>query len=454
MNYNSVISKSVIFALLQKSSQMLYGVISIPIILSALGKTEYGIWIIISQLIALSYFLDLGIGNSFSRFLTRLKKKNMNFAIDKLFSTAFIFIGIISTVILFFSFIFSHEFLSIYGLDSSQIDNYNNIFLLGLVFAMIVFPFRIFTGVYLSYHKLPILDIVISAVAFSKLIILYLLYKSSLLSITSLVYVVNGMELMSFLILYYFARNFLDFNILFEKFDLRLLKIIFSFSLYNIAFSFFMFVLLQYPVFFISKYVSVDEVILFSIPIMILVSIGAILGRVGTVFTPISIELNKNYNRKKLSEMLFKYNNLISFFALTFFIILNFIGEPLIAIWLTDLSSDDITNISKIFIMISFPYLTFVGFTGIKNTLFANGLHKSLVVSNISILLFILLLLLFSPTINHIVYSFITILGLLVLSYLLKIRVFFEISFFELMYKNFILFLCILIYFVSLGVFL
>lgn len=452
MNYNSVISKSVIFALLQKSSQILYGVISIPIILSVLGKTEYGIWIIISQIIALSYFLDLGIGNSFSRFLTRLKKKNMNFAIDKLFSTAFIFIGIISTVILISAFIFSNEFLSIYGLEPSQIDNYNKIFLLGLVFAMIVFPFRIFTGVYLSYHKLPILDTVVSFVAFSKLIILYLFYKGSLLSIASLVYVVNGMELISFLILYYFARKFLDFNILFEKFDLRLLKIIFSFSLYNIAFSFFMFILLQYPVFFISKYVSVDEVILFSIPIMILVSIGAILGRIGTVFTPISIELNKN--RKELSEILFKYNNLISFLALIFFIILNFIGESLIAVWLTKLSSDDITNISKIFIMISFPYLTFVGFTGIKNTLFANGLHKSLVVSNISILLFILLLLVFFPTINHIVYSFITILGLLVLSYLLKIRVFFKMSFFELMHKNFILFLCILIYFVFLGVFL
>lgn len=437
MNYDSVIRKSVIFALIQKSAQILYGIVSVPIILSAIGQTEYGVWIIISQMIALSYFFDMGIGNSFARFLTRFKKKNMSFAINRLFSTSIFFISIISICILIAASLFSHYFLTLYGLSEEQVNSYNNIFIIGLVFAMILFPFRIFTGVYLSYHKLPILDIIVSLIALVKLGLLYFLYKLMLLEINTLVFVVSGMELFSFFLLFLYAKKFVVFQLRISNFNWKLLKIIFSFSIYNIGFSFFVFVLLQYPIFFISKFISVNNVMLFSIPITILVSIGAILGRVGTVFTPISIELRKKIDDKqKLIEMLFKYSNFISLLALVFVIAVYFFGAQIISLWLNDLSTNDVHRLTNILREVSFPYLSFIGFIGLQNALFANGLHKEIVRSNLIFLICCLIVLSTVPTLSNIVISFVVLLGLVIISYLIKAKDFFGLSYTEIILYN------------------
>ena len=71
-----------------------------PILISHLGKEQYGIWIAIGQGAGLMILLDFGVASSISRFVSRnlaLRKNDEN---DRVISTAMIILVIGSFVIL------------------------------------------------------------------------------------------------------------------------------------------------------------------------------------------------------------------------------------------------------------------------------------------------------------------------------------------------------------------
>lgn len=450
MNYSSVIKKSVFFGLFSKVSQIVYGFLSIPLILGSLSSYEYGIWIIIGQLIALSYFLDMGIGNSFSRFLTRFRNKHMGYSINKLFSTAFFYLAGLSFIILILSIFLSQFVLQIYGLSDAEASKFGSIFSIAIVFAMSILPLRIFTGVYLSLHRLHTLDIIVSLIAFLKLGLIFLMSNLKILSIDLLVLIVYGLELLSFVFLYIYAKKFISFSFSYKFFSIKMLKLIFSFSIYNILYSFILFLFLQYPIFLISKYITIEDVMLFSIPSMIIVSISAILGRVGTVFSPISIELNKN-DRVQLNIMLVKYSNIIALISFCTFLLFYFFGQSLLSLWLNDLSLEQIKQMNIVLLAISFPYLSFVGFIGYKNTLFTNGYHKTIVKSNLFLLLLVILFTVISIDFLSIIFGFVILSILLVASFLVKAKEYFYISLIAILKQNILYFILLILYLILMA---
>ena len=78
---------------------ILYGFVSVPILLRALGKSEYGVYSTIASMIGYMSIMDFGIHNVLVRYLTKYRVKKNRQAYENLLATAFIIYGVISVVL-------------------------------------------------------------------------------------------------------------------------------------------------------------------------------------------------------------------------------------------------------------------------------------------------------------------------------------------------------------------
>ena len=78
---------------------ILYGFISVPVLLNALGKSEYGVYSTIASMIGYMSIMDFGIHNVLVRYLTKYRVQEDRKAYENLLATAFIIYGAISAIL-------------------------------------------------------------------------------------------------------------------------------------------------------------------------------------------------------------------------------------------------------------------------------------------------------------------------------------------------------------------
>ena len=204
-----------------------------PFMLKTLGQVEYGLYGLANSIVGYLTVLDFGFGNAAIRYTAKYKAENKE---DKLkymygmFITLYTFIGIVTFIIGYF---FSENAQLFFknGLSAEELSTVKVLLILASVNLAISFPFGIFTSIITAYEKFIFLKVssiiryIINPLVYIPVLVFG--YKSIGLIVATTI--LNFIFLLLNLI-YCFYK--LKIKISFMKFDFKLLKEIFSYSLW------------------------------------------------------------------------------------------------------------------------------------------------------------------------------------------------------------------------------
>lgn len=100
MKRNKNLFWGVVLSYINVLISILYGFVSVPVLLSALGKSEYGVYSTIASMIGYMSILDFGIHNVLVRYLTKYRVQKDRKAYENLLAIAFMIYSIIAMVLL------------------------------------------------------------------------------------------------------------------------------------------------------------------------------------------------------------------------------------------------------------------------------------------------------------------------------------------------------------------
>ena len=129
-----------------------------PFIISSLGDAEYGVYKLVSSVTVYLLLLDLGMGNSVVRYISKYKENGDIENSRKFFGVCIIFYAIISAIVLLLGAILILEFQNIFakGLSDSQIELSKHLLLLTVINAAIMLGTSVFNNIIISYSKFAI----------------------------------------------------------------------------------------------------------------------------------------------------------------------------------------------------------------------------------------------------------------------------------------------------------
>ena len=155
---------------------LIIGFLLTPFIISHIGKTGYGIWVLVGSIIGYYGILDLGITSAITRYVARYFGQKNYAAINRTINTSLVMFSIIGIVIVSVSFILSGPLSSFFNVS---VENYNDfrlvIIILGLS-AGLGFPGNLFGAVLRAHERFVTFNIIsgVVVVVRASLIILFL----------------------------------------------------------------------------------------------------------------------------------------------------------------------------------------------------------------------------------------------------------------------------------------
>ncbi|WP_391557555.1 oligosaccharide flippase family protein [Robertmurraya sp.] len=131
------------------------GIIYTPIMLRMLGQEEYGLYSLVSSLIATLSLVDLGFGNTTIRYVSKYralgdheKQNNLN-GLFILINTVILFLTVIIGLILYY---FSDNWFSS-ALSPSEVDKFKIMLIVLTLNLAVSFPFSVFGSIIVAYEK-------------------------------------------------------------------------------------------------------------------------------------------------------------------------------------------------------------------------------------------------------------------------------------------------------------
>ncbi|WP_077623685.1 lipopolysaccharide biosynthesis protein [Sediminibacillus massiliensis] len=284
------------------------GIIYTPIMLRMLGQEEYGLYALVGSLIATLSLVDLGFGNACIRYVSKyraLGDKEKEYNLNGMFLLINIFICSLALLIGYISFYFLDNFFS-HSLSTNELEKFKIMFLI-LVFNLgISFPFSIFGSIIVSYEQFVFPKLIgIIRILLNPIVILAVLFAGYDSLAMVLANTVINILFLWVNVFYCFRR--LKIKLYFKKFDMKLLKEIFIYSM-------FIFIAIIVD----KIYWSTDQFILGMYSGTIMVSIYAIASQINMYYMQFSTAISgmflprltamitKETNIKELSQLFIK----------------------------------------------------------------------------------------------------------------------------------------------------
>lgn len=229
------------FGYLEFFLNILYGLLFIPCVASALGN-QYGIYSICFSLVSL-FLIDFGLGTTTNVFISKYRANGNKDDVNKFVSTTFIIFLLLDIVI---AVIFGVVYFIIPFLYSNPIEwppdkviLLKNIFLIVSIYSVFSFPFSILQGILSAYEKFAsnkLIDIV-SKVVHIVLTTIVLIVNSEnpstfVIYFFIVSYIISG--IVSILLRFLIIRTKMGLKLFTsKKFDVSFSKTIFSYSIYT-----------------------------------------------------------------------------------------------------------------------------------------------------------------------------------------------------------------------------
>lgn len=328
LNYVSVILNTIIT------------MIFTPIILRYMGQSEYGLYSVVSAVVAYFSVLDCGFGNAMIRFLAKAKAQNRldeEKNINSLFLFLYIIIGILASIIGIiiyskFNIIFQNSF------SMAEIIKAKKILIVLIINVALTFPLSIFSSYITASEKFvfPRIINIIRIVLYPCIMfpLLLLGYKS-----LSMVVVIVSLNILSLLMNIYYCFKKIKMKLYFrlKKIDFGILREIFTYS-------FFVFLNIIVD----NVFNSTDQIILGIVSGTVVVSVYSVANQIKNIFVLFSTSISgvflpkitkiisntDNKNRtKEVSDIFIKISRLQLYILLLALSCFYIVGKQFINLW-------------------------------------------------------------------------------------------------------------------------
>src|SRR5690625_3743803 len=150
--------KGAILSYLSIFITILIALLYTPIMIRLLGQSEYGLYALIGSIAAYFSILDLGLGNSIVRYVSRNRIKKVEGFESKLLGTFLLLFSIVSILTIIIGIIVYYNIEIIFTNQMSAVEIYKGkimILILIINFAL-SFPLSVFSSILVAYEKFSV----------------------------------------------------------------------------------------------------------------------------------------------------------------------------------------------------------------------------------------------------------------------------------------------------------
>ena len=342
------------------------GIFLTPFIYESLGESEFGLYSLALSAISYLAILDLGIGNTITRYVSRYDQAKDYENLNKLFGNFLIFysfIGLLTLIVGFYiynniQFIFEETF------NTDEIEKTRFLFLILLFNLAISFPLSLFNSVLIAYEKFIFLKLaqIFKIVLTALCITLFLIYGYKSITIVVITSTFNIILFVSGMI---YAIKKVKVQFSFKKLDSPLVREI-------LIYSFFIFLNIimdraywQSGQVMLGIYLGSKAISFYALAIQIQQLYSGVSTAITGLLLPkiTSIELNEKTSNSELSRLFIKIGRLQ--YASIIIVLTGFIvfGKEFTYFWVKDNSGKLYEIILLILIPLTIPLIQNLGIT-------------------------------------------------------------------------------------------
>ena len=207
-----------------------------PIVISYLDVTKYGIWLTINSVLAWVFLFDLGLSGGLRTRLAQALAKNEIEDANILINTAYAFLTIIMLILCLLYYLISPfvNWVKIFNAPSNLTNELNMLMMVVVLFFLLRFILQIINGIYTAIQKNSIINIMslftqllslVSILLFAKWINGSLFWIGFIYSISPLIVLIIGNII--------FFNNYTDFKLSLKYIKLSALKRILNIGIYE-----------------------------------------------------------------------------------------------------------------------------------------------------------------------------------------------------------------------------
>lgn len=204
-----------------------------PYILRSLGPSQYGLYTLISSIIAYLIILDFGFGDAIIRYTAKYKTQDNKLGLSRLLSTTFIIYVVIAILAFILGIIIFLNLENIFGnsFTPEELILANKMVMVCIFNVIISFPINGFSAIIKGHEKFDLINIIniFRIILRSVLIIILLSYGNSALA---LIIIDTLLNIFCGLIYIYYVFHVIKIRIKFKNFDIDLMKKLSSFTFF------------------------------------------------------------------------------------------------------------------------------------------------------------------------------------------------------------------------------
>jgi len=175
-NPTQVVFTSTVTGALARISSIIVGLITVPIIVSQLGKTEYGLWVLIGQSISFMALSEMGISRAIGRFIARDKNTRSSEDLNQLINTGVGLSLVVSNLVILISIGLVFFLPNWLGIDQTFQTPVKWVLFISGISLSIQIPLRISFGILNGYQRYGITNFLQIGLAIFNLVGVLLLF--------------------------------------------------------------------------------------------------------------------------------------------------------------------------------------------------------------------------------------------------------------------------------------
>lgn len=331
------VSINIGFSFLAKGLSLVVSFISVPLLLSYLGKDTYGIWLTIFSVISWMSFFDLGLGNGLRNHLTHTFAENDNKKAQEYISTAYWLLGIfilISIGILQLG-VFFIDWFKIFKPSIHLNENFNTLLSICLWGFGLLLIVRLVVSIMQSLKQTGTGDLLMSVGSLLSLILIFIFSNfETTTKLYTVAYIFSwGTPILLLLYsIYYFGVKNKKLRPRFKYVKKSLAKNIFGLGVGFFAAQFLVLVLNQSSNIIITQILSPADVIVNYIPLRLFSIFSIMMGLISTNLLPYFTEASAKKDVTKIKTIIIRLFKFLLLLIIIFLIVL-FFSKNIIALW-------------------------------------------------------------------------------------------------------------------------
>ena len=277
--------------------------ISLPILVASLGKSEYGIWVLIGFSLQFLAMSDLGMINSVGRLVAKYKTEDNSESLRKLVCTVaglLVCVGIIIGCCTYIASFWISPILNI-SPDSQVIAQ--RVFLIGGLLLAVTIPLRLGNGILSGYQKYSTINYSQSILSMANLASIILLNATDQLGLVELILIYSVNILLMEFFRFYTSLKYLKFHLSLKYFSKRYMHEIIDLGSSSILTTLTAFGYRQGIVIATAHLLGVVEAGIFGICLVIINSISKLLSQLSIPIVTLVSEYSNSQALKSIRAM-------------------------------------------------------------------------------------------------------------------------------------------------------